>query len=346
MPTAVSSVAVGVPAAALVSAGVVSGLIPQLRRCGVLDLPAGRSLHARATPRGGGIGILAALLAAPSFALAVTPEGPWLPHLLLAWLPIVIFGALGLADDFFSLHAHPRLLIQAVVAMGAAWVVVDTGGRTVLLAPLIGLAMLSLVNLTNFMDGANGLVAGHAALTALWYVIVATRIAEATALILAAALLGGALGFLPFNVPRARVFLGDVGSYALGASWAVLGVLLLFSGARTEAVLAPLLPLLTDAGITLGRRLYAGDRVFEPHRLHVYQRLVHAGWSHTTVTAVFVGTTALMCLLAIPALVGAARPWRVTMLALMVAVGAAYVSLPRLVGAKARWAHVRGEVGA
>ncbi|HET7399831.1 MAG TPA: hypothetical protein VFJ94_15040 [Intrasporangium sp.] len=333
-------------AGALVSAVIVAVLIPQLRRRGVLDLPAGRSLHSTAVPRGGGIGIVAAVLIAPSLGLALSPDRSGLARLLLAWAPIVSFGAVGLADDFFSLRPQPRLVAQAALAVAGASVAVAAAGRSPMLVLLLVLAQLALVNLTNFMDGANGLVSGHAAVASAWYVVVAARTGEGIALLLAAALLGAALGFLPFNVPRARVFLGDVGSYVFGASWAAVGVLLLFHGARAEAVLAPLLLIGTDAGVTVARRIHAGDRIFEPHRLHVYQRLVHAGWSHTAVAAVFAGTTALLCLLALPALVGAARPWRVAMLAVMLAVATAYVSLPRLVGTKARWAQVRSEVGA
>ena len=79
-----------------------------------------------------------------------------------------------------------------------------------------------LVNVTNFMDGADGLVSAHAVVTAAWYTVVAVHTGEGAEALIAVAVLGGAVGFLPLNAPVARVFLGDVGSYTLGTVWAVL----------------------------------------------------------------------------------------------------------------------------
>jgi UDP-N-acetylmuramyl pentapeptide phosphotransferase/UDP-N-acetylglucosamine-1-phosphate transferase len=96
--------------------------------------------------------------------------------------------------------------------------------------------------------------------------------------------------------PRARVFLGDVGSYRRGAALAVLAACAVLDGIPVEAALAPLALYLTDTAWTLQRRIRAGERWFEAHRSHTYQQLCDLGWSHQRVAAVTAGTTLLLCL--------------------------------------------------
>ena len=108
---------------------------------------------------------------------------------------------------------------------------------------------------------------------------------------------GGALLFLPWNAGRARVFLGDVGSYALGAGLAVLAAWAVLRGVPTEAVLGPLALYLTDTGWTLLRRIRAGEPWLQSHRTHVYQQWCDAGWSHQEVTLMTGALTILLTLL-------------------------------------------------
>jgi UDP-GlcNAc:undecaprenyl-phosphate/decaprenyl-phosphate GlcNAc-1-phosphate transferase len=114
----------------------------------------------------------------------------------------------------------------------------------------------------------------------------------------------GALAFLPWNAVRARVFLGDAGSYGLGVALAVLAAYSVICGIPLEAALAPLALYLADTGWTLQRRIRAGERFLEAHRTHTYQRLCDVGWSHQRVTATTAAVTAALCLLGTASLTG------------------------------------------
>lgn len=155
--------------------------------------------------------------------------------------------------------------------------------------------------------------------------------------LLAAAAMGGAIGFLPYNTPVARIFLGDVGSYTFGAVWAVLSSWLLISGTSIVVVAAPLVVLVADVLVTMVRRAFSGQRATDPHRLHVYQRLVAAGWSHARVTVVVSSVALSSCLLAIPVLMWPSRALELTCLAGLLVVTALYLNLTSLADDRGRW---------
>ncbi len=119
-----------------------------------------------------------------------------------------------------------------------------------------------------------------------------------------AAVAAGALAFLPWNAVRARVFLGDVGSYGLGVALALLAACSVIRHIPLEAALAPLALYLADTGWTLQRRVRAGERIFEAHRTHTYQKLCDVGWSHQRVTLATGAVTATVCLLGAASLTG------------------------------------------
>ena len=147
-----------------------------------------------------------------------------------------------------------------------------------------------LVNVWNFMDGIDGLAASKAALCALARACVTASSAQWLSLVVVAA----CLGFLPFNAPKARIFLGDVGSGALGYLMALL--LLASLPARAPMLwpllLLPLTAMLVDAGMTLGWRIWRGERWWQPHVRHLYQRFARR-FGHGRVTAAYAGWTAL-----------------------------------------------------
>src|SRR5690606_19037560 len=205
-------------------------------RHGLLDAPGERRSHRVPTPRGGGIGIAMAWV----LACAVSAFGGILPvPLALAAVGgAVLVGGAGYVDDHRPLSAWWRL--AAHVAAGAALAAgLAAAGAAPWLA-LLGLAGVPvMVNVWNFMDGIDRLATSQAALAALGFALLATSSAAAVpALVLAAA----CLGFMPFNFPRARIFLGDVGSGVLGFALAVLACLLLLQGAATDG--PALLPVL------------------------------------------------------------------------------------------------------
>jgi UDP-N-acetylmuramyl pentapeptide phosphotransferase/UDP-N-acetylglucosamine-1-phosphate transferase len=189
------------------------------------------------------------------------------------------FAILGLVEDVHGVPALARLLTQFVIAvLVVAAVSVPVGWM--LMAMFF---VVAYVNAFNFMDGVNGISGLNATMTGLVYAWLATdhgltSLASAS-LVLAAA----SLGFLPWNMPRARVFLGDVGSYALGGIVAALALGLLVGGVDWVLVFAPLSLYLADTGTTLGRRVMAGEQILEPHRDHTYQRLTDRGLSHSAV---------------------------------------------------------------
>ncbi|WP_329848003.1 glycosyltransferase family 4 protein [Stenotrophomonas sepilia] len=247
----------------------------------LMDQPGERRSHSVATPRGGGIAIVISLLVTAAVAIWAWPEST--PTVLVASLGLVLVAGIGWWDDHKPLPAMRRLLVHFIAATLLAGLVKVNGGSW-LLAALVLLFTASLINIWNFMDGINGIAASQAVVAMLGLAPVLPWPYS-----LAAVALGLAcLGFLPFNFPRARIFMGDVGSGALG--YAVAAVLALAS-VRTDInwilLLVPVSPFLVDAGFTLLARIISGQRWMEPHTQHVYQRSVQAGASHPQVTGMY-----------------------------------------------------------
>lgn len=184
------------------------------------------------------------------------------------------------------------------------------------------------VNATNFMDGINGISGMTAALWGLCVVPVGVTVSDGALVGLGAATAGSALGFLPYNLPEAQLFLGDVGSYLFGGLFAGGVLLTVADRGPVRRVLAPLSVYLVDVGITLARRAARGAPLTEAHREHVYQRLVQEqGWPHLQVTGISVGAAAVATVLA-------GHSYRSLLsAALAAAVLAAYAGLPRMLHA-------------
>ncbi len=155
--------------------------------------------------------------------------------------------------------------------------------------------MTAYVNAFNFMDGINGISGVSAAAAGAWFLLLGGTGSVTPLAAGGAALLGAALGFLPWNTGGARMFLGDVGSYFLGIFVGALVVVGVVAGFAPPIVAAPLLPYLADTGWTLMWRLRRGHPWREAHRDHAYQRLVDAGWSHGQVASFVLLVTAAVC---------------------------------------------------
>ncbi len=266
---------------ALLSAGLTWAARGYALRQQLLDQPGERRSHSVATPRGGGIAIVISLLVTAGAAMWVWPEST--PSLLVASVGLVLVAGIGWWDDHRPLPAMRRLLVHFIAAALLAALVKVHGGSW-LLAGLVLVFTASLINIWNFMDGINGIAASQAIVVALGLAPVLPWPYS-----LAAVALGLAcLGFLPFNFPRARIFMGDVGSGALGYAVAVV---LAIAAVRTEInwilLLVPASAFLVDAGFTLAARIISGQRWMEPHTQHVYQRAVQAGASHAQVTGMY-----------------------------------------------------------
>ena len=283
------SLSAGFLVAALASALLTFAWIVFATRRQLMDLPGARRVHALPTPRGGGIGI--ALLVIATLAWLSMPS-PGFGPLARVSAGVALFAALGLVDDLRPLQAFQKLSIQLLAATLVMSAIALPPAFAWLAWPLGVLACAYVVNIFNFMDGSNGLVATQGLVIAL---ALAFWPDQVDTLRLASIVLAGACaGFLPFNVPRARVFLGDVGSHAIGAS--VFGLLLLSWQASVLGLVEGLImatPVLLDTGYTLLRRAGAGRPVWKAHREHAYQYAVRQGHSHATVCIFYGGWTVI-----------------------------------------------------
>ncbi len=267
-------------------------------RASLMDVPNSRSSHVQPTPRGGGLAIVGSFLA----ALAATYPIGGVPVEVL----VVLTGGGGLIalcgfiDDHVSISAPSRLLVQFLAAGLAVFLVggyfqadAPIPGVDILAASLTAIGLVWLTNLYNFMDGIDGIAAvetlsvcgGGATLLA----ILGSPALVPAFLFLAAA----AAGFLAWNWPPARIFMGDVGSAFIGFS---IGVLSLAASRSTEIPLwtwAILLGIfLVDATVTLLRRISSGQRWYAAHRSHAYQRLARRLRGHAPVTLIVLAINA------------------------------------------------------
>lgn len=236
----------------------------------LLDRPNQRSLHREPVPRSGGIAIAAGTAA----GVALAPVVPFAAFAIAAAL-----AALSLADDVRALPTLLRLVAHVAAAAVLLAIEVGTGDPLLFLALLLAIAWFT--NLYNFMDGADGLAGGMAVIgfgACAW----AAQQAGHAALAASGAILAAAsLGFLLFNFPPARLFMGDSGSVPLGFLAGALGVLGWRDGAWP--LWFPVLvfaPFVGDATLTLARRLLRRERVWQAHKEHYYQRLARMGFGH------------------------------------------------------------------
>jgi UDP-N-acetylmuramyl pentapeptide phosphotransferase/UDP-N-acetylglucosamine-1-phosphate transferase len=235
-----------------------------------VDLPNHRSLHSAPTPRIGGIGVLAGMLA----VLLLVIDSQLVLAGALALLALVSF-----ADDRIGLPISVRLAFH--LAVGAAWLwlatEIDLEWQTIILVAIIAWA----INLYNFMDGADGLAGGMAAIGFAACAWAAWRAGDAGLAVVAAGASAAAAGFLLFNFPPARTFLGDVGSVPLGFLVAALGIEGWQRGHWPPGFIVMVFsPFIVDATVTLAKRIVTGKKFWRAHHDHYYQRLVRMGWDH------------------------------------------------------------------
>ena len=264
----------------------------QLLRRGILDRPNARSSHDTPTPRGGGIGVIAVVLPLWIILAFVWPDAIHREPSAAGWaipLAALALAAISWIDDLRSLGALPRLAMQLVTALAGVMLLPGPVFQGLLPAWLdAGLAAIGwiwFVNLFNFMDGIDGITGIEAASIGVGILVIGLVSAAGLAplhlhaLVVAAA----AAGFLVWNWSPARIFLGDIGSVPMGY---LLGWLLLVLAATGHWAAALILPLyyLTDATLTLLRRLARGEKVWQAHREHFYQQAVQNGRGHGQVS--------------------------------------------------------------
>lgn len=282
---------------------------PLLRKAGVVDVPSQRSSHTQVTVRGGGVAIGCGITVATAFAMvwSVAEHGIYglgdlmipIGFLVLTWC----YSAIGMSDDLDSLQPVGRLLGQIILAVvfSSCIALFSTQGIAhILVFAVIGVV---LVNAVNFVDGLNGYVATWSIVTGAWFAFVGYFIEENDVALLSLALAGAAAGFLPFNLGRAKAFLGDTGSYGIGAAVFAIAVWLFVTGVPIVVIVAPMIFILFDVGLTLVLRLFKGENILLPHRQHIYQRIQQAGWTHGRVSLFHASLSVLACVLAVPTLI-------------------------------------------
>jgi UDP-N-acetylmuramyl pentapeptide phosphotransferase/UDP-N-acetylglucosamine-1-phosphate transferase len=271
------------------------------------DRPGARSLHRSPTPRIGGLAIWAGFV---PVALIGPPAVPGAWGVWLAALAVVI--TVSLIDDFRGVHPSPRLAAPFAAAVALAAAILGEGPAPAsavqwLWVAAASVALVWAANLYNFMDGSDGLAALMGCCGFAVFGIAAWRSGVPAGAYLALA--AATLPFLAVNVPPARMFMGDVGAVPLGFLAAALGL----AGWRTgiwPAWFPPLvfLPYVADATVTLARRILRRERIWEPHRLHYYQRLHQLGAGHRGTLLAYgalmagTGTSALTALAFAPSL--------------------------------------------
>lgn len=258
-----------------VLAGVLTALVldQTLKRVRLpLDRPNERSLHTVPTPRSGGLVATPVVLV---LWIALSPAIPW-----SVWIACTMLFAVSALDDVHNLPVAARFACHLAAAALVATSIADPESRLPLLVAST-LAIGWMINLYNFMDGSDGLAGGMALIGFGAYGIAAWIGGEPGLAIAAWTISGAAAGFLAWNFPPAKVFLGDAGSIPFGGMAGAIGLLGWVRGLWPAWF--PLLvfsPFVVDATVTLVRRALRGERVWHAHREHYYQRLVRLGWSH------------------------------------------------------------------
>lgn len=267
-----------------------------------LDHPNERSLHTRPVPRLGGAGIFAGtfvgwLLVRPG-AVAVVP--------LPIWIGTVLLVGISLREDLRGVSMRWRILAHFAAAVAFVGTSFDGALPWWLFAPTV-LGTIWVTNLYNFMDGSDGLAAGMAVFGFGAYGVAAWLAGDVPFAAANACLATAAAGFLCFNFSPAKIFMGDVGAIPLGFLAAALGGLGWCRG--TWSLWLPFVvfsPFMVDATVTLLARQLRGEKVWQPHRTHYYQRLVLMGWGHRRVALAEYG---LMAACAATAVATSGGPW-------------------------------------
>lgn len=268
-----------------------------------LDYPNGRSLHTAPTPRTGGLAILGSLmmgLLLEAFRVLLVSTQWGMPSSTSLWVVgmVTLIAVISLWDDWAKLPSGLRLGVHGLITVG----VVSGAGLTIdfMTIPLLGsfelgwmaipltfLFLMWMTNLYNFMDGMDGFAGGMAVIGFGFLSYLAWTGGSSFIALISLLTVGAAGGFLLHNKPPAKIFMGDVGSILLGFLAGTLSVMGIHY--RLYDIWVPILifsPFTVDATVTLFRRLLRGEKVWQAHLEHYYQRLVLMGWSHRKTTLV------------------------------------------------------------
>ena len=319
-------------AAAAFTFFVIPVMMPFLKRHALASVTA-RSSHQEPTPQGAGIPLTIGIMGVFAVAIVFAPFLPATDRTILAALAAAaaLISALGFFDDVRPLPILPRVggqvaLIGLMLYVTPSYISLFDGALPLVVERLIaGVALFWMINLTNFMDGLDWLtVAQFVPVATILIVLSAFAMPTPLVAMIMAPILGGLLGFAPYNKPVAKLFLGDTGSLVIG----LVGGYALYRVATDlsffAAIIIPLYAL-ADTTITVIRRLTRGEKIWTPHRSHFFQRATTMGWSVKQIVAT------VFCLNLFLAFCGwmaaHATSNTITMIAFMMALGAVLVTL-------------------
>jgi len=255
----------------------------------LIDVPNERSSHNAPTPKGGGIAIVISWFLGITILFFV---GYVEDSLYFALLSGIILSVVSLIDDFIDVKPFIRLIFQFITVIIAFYflnglrpfIIPELSlNNLYVLYPLVILGMVWFINLFNFMDGVDGFASTEAILISLVIFILSGNIINLV-------LIGCIAGFLFWNWPKAKIFMGDVGSTQLGFILVILGVY--FHNKLEFSILNWIMlssPFWFDATFTLYRRWRNKEKLSQAHRKHAYQRIVQAGFSHQKVNFYLIG---------------------------------------------------------
>ena len=308
--------AVGLALAALLTAALVALIsTPVVRslafRVGAVDVPKdNRRMHNHPIPRMGGLAIFFGFILSVLIFIPLTPE---LRGMLLGSVVIVI---LGILDDIFALPALPKFFVQ----IGAALIAVLEGNRIdflsnpnifsqdlfwelgLLAVPITALWIVGITNAVNLIDGLDGLACGVSTISSMTLLVIALVMEEPDVAILMGALSGACIGFLPYNLNPAKIFMGDTGSTFLGFILAVVSIQGLFKFYAIISFAVPFLMLglpIFDTCFAILRRVSHGQSPMSPDRGHIHHRLIDMGFSQKQAVAVLYIISAILGLSAV-----------------------------------------------
>ena len=264
----------------------------------LLDHPNERSSHELATPKCGGVGIVVSFIAGVYLSQLWGGSCVVKPNILYSFIvPVLLVASISLADDIQELSPKFRLGVQITAALlflvliNFAVGVADGSSLSLMVKFLFWLGavvwIVGMANSFNFMDGIDGLAAGQGLVVSFFFAVIQMGQGNCFLGFVALVLLVGCLGFLAFNFPPAKVFMGDVGSVSIGFILAAMALMGFVSDYSLQTML--IMPLLManflfDATTTFIRRLIKGEPILQPHRTHLYQKFAGCGVSQRTVT--------------------------------------------------------------
>lgn len=297
-----------------------------LRHLNIFDIPNERSSHGKATLRGGGCAIVLSFLLGISLIHGIGDAAPIYTTYFLGFLVAsFVTAAISLYDDIYRCSFKMKLggqLLSIGIAM-AAGIVIDEAHLPWIgfikwgwwAYPLTFLWILGLTNAYNFIDGLDGIATSSAVIAAAFLSLISFQQGSLFIYLASLTLCAASLGFLVFNLPPAKIFMGDVGSTFLGLVFAVMAIIAArYDHSHTSLFVVPLLlfHFIFDTTFTFFRRLFSGEHVFQAHRTHLYQLMNRFGLSHGKVTAIYSGLALLQGICAIK-MVRIEGDWRLLM---------------------------------